>query len=322
MLHLKKSYGVLVVLAGCFVTRAAASPQASKLLPLVPADAQIVAGIEDPHNPESHGRLLLVTHNDNLDFEDFVAITGVDSDRHVDEVIEAAASSERGELAEHLLLVAGRFDGEHIFEAARRNGAHAEKYRGAEVLAVDPLAREQAALRSERWMAILDDRVAIFGTPSMVKEAIDRAVAHEAVDAALAARISKLRPDVNSWDVLAMPKEMLTRHLAPGLLNVSWAGALNDTDELVLGIHYGTTARVDFAVHSADGQTPALAALLEKPRVLKVSGLVSANAKSQTRVERLSVDGSSIQGSIALPGKEFDAFLEAMYQSRVAGARR
>lgn len=317
MRNLKISYVVLVLLAGCFVTRAAASPRASKLLPLVPAGAQIVAGIEDPHNPESHGRLLLTTHNDNLDFKDFVAITGVDSDRHVDEVIEAAESSERGELAEHLLLVAGRFDGEHIFEAAHRNGAHGDKYRETEVLVVDPLAREQAALRSERWMAIFDDQVAIFGTPRMVKEAIDRSVTHEAVDAALAARMSKLRPDVNSWDVLAMPKEMLTRHLAPGLLKVSWAGALNDTDELVLGIHYGSTARVDFAVHSANEQTPALAEMLRKPHLLPVS----ANAKSQPHVERLAVDGANAQGSITLPGKRFDAFLEAMYQSRADGDR-
>jgi hypothetical protein len=44
-----------------------ASPASSKLLMLVPEGAQIVAGIEDPHNPASKGRLLLVTHNCNLD---------------------------------------------------------------------------------------------------------------------------------------------------------------------------------------------------------------------------------------------------------------
>src|ERR1700733_1661916 len=88
------------------------SPARSKLASLVPADAEIVAGIEDPHNPESNGRLLLVTHNNNLDFIDWVALTGVDAQREADEVIEVAASSSQGELKEHLLLVKGSFDGE------------------------------------------------------------------------------------------------------------------------------------------------------------------------------------------------------------------
>lgn len=55
-----------------------ASPQKSKVLALVPERAQIVAGIEDPHNPASTGRLLLVTRSSNLDFNDWIAITGVD----------------------------------------------------------------------------------------------------------------------------------------------------------------------------------------------------------------------------------------------------
>jgi hypothetical protein len=77
----------------------------SKLLDLVPEGAQIVAGIEDPHNPTSSGRLLLVTHSCNLDFKDWVAITGVDPHRETDEVIEVATSSSESELKEHLVLV-------------------------------------------------------------------------------------------------------------------------------------------------------------------------------------------------------------------------
>src|SRR5579871_6667067 len=107
MTTLQNSIGVCTLMAASFVASAAAAPQHSRLLALVPANAQIVAGIEDPHNPDSHGRLLLVTHDDNLDYEDCIAITGVDSNRSVEEVIETAASSEHGELAEHLVLLAG-----------------------------------------------------------------------------------------------------------------------------------------------------------------------------------------------------------------------
>jgi hypothetical protein len=44
----------------------------SQLVALVPDGAQIVAWIEYPHNPTSSRRLLLVTHNCNLDFNDWL----------------------------------------------------------------------------------------------------------------------------------------------------------------------------------------------------------------------------------------------------------
>ena len=107
-----------------------ASPAQSKLLPLIPREAQIVAGIEDPRNPDTRGHLLLVTVNNTFDFDDCQSLTGVDTHRGVDETIWVAGSSPQGELNEHLLLVAGRFDREHIFQAAERNGVATGFYRG------------------------------------------------------------------------------------------------------------------------------------------------------------------------------------------------
>ncbi len=66
MLSKLRSYSYVAVLMAGVATRGFASPAESKLLSLVPAGSEIVAGIEDPHNPGSHGRLLLVTHNNNL----------------------------------------------------------------------------------------------------------------------------------------------------------------------------------------------------------------------------------------------------------------
>jgi hypothetical protein len=82
----------------------------NSLLSLVPAGAEIVAGIQDPHSPNSRGRLLLVTHNNNLDLSDWLALTGVDSHRGVDELVEVATSSAQGELTGHLLLIGELFN--------------------------------------------------------------------------------------------------------------------------------------------------------------------------------------------------------------------
>jgi hypothetical protein len=107
--------------------------------------------------------LLLVTHNNNLDFADWVALAGVDTNRKVDELIEVAASSIQGELKERLLLVQGLFDRERIFHAAEQNNATQTRYEGEPVLLVKPFSREQQEMTSMRWMAIIDNRTAIFG---------------------------------------------------------------------------------------------------------------------------------------------------------------
>jgi hypothetical protein len=309
---LRRSSYAVALMAG-FAMHGFASPAQSKLLSLVPAGAEIVAGIEDPHNPNSHGRLLLTTHNNNVDFTDWVALTGVDPTRKVDEVIEVASSSIQGELKERLLLVEGVFDRERIFHAAEQNDATQTKYKGEPILLVKPFSRERQEMASTRWMAIIDNRTALFGTPSLVQEALDRHAAHAAADLRLAEHLSQLRPDVNSWDVLVMSSEMLARHLSPEELHAQWAHILDAADELTVGIHYGSRARVDFTAHTIrEQQISEVAALFAQPQMLRTR----LRRSEPVRLKNLSVERNRIQGSIALPGKEFDAWIEAFYLSR------
>lgn len=81
-----------VALTGFWAGSGLASPLSSKLLPLVPGGVEIVAGFENHPGPYSHGRLLLTTHNNRLDLDDWQALTGVDNNRIFDEIIEVAAS--------------------------------------------------------------------------------------------------------------------------------------------------------------------------------------------------------------------------------------
>ena len=78
-----------------------------------------MAGFENYNDPRHHGQLVLTTRNNRLDLADWQAISGVDHQRAFDEVIEVAASPVGGQLIEHLLLVAGRFDTDRSF--ARRS---------------------------------------------------------------------------------------------------------------------------------------------------------------------------------------------------------
>jgi len=290
-----------------------ASPIDSKLIALVPEGAQIVAGIEDPHNPASTGRLLLVTHSSNLDFNDWIALTGVDPHRETDEVIEVAASSAQGELHDHLLLVAGHLDRECIFRAALQNGASTSVYRGQAVLVVNPFAREWEEMNSSRWMAILGDRTTIFGTPELVRQALDRHLGKSGSDPSLVNHLRQLRTDVNSWNVLVMSAPMLARHVAPAQLHAPWTHILDGADELTIGIHYGSTDRIDFAVHVVNSQNASyLAGLLGEPRVVPID--LSTNMRP--RLQNLSVEQGSVCGSFLVRGKQFDSWLASVYTQR------
>ena len=67
---------IAVALTGIFAGYGFASPLSGSLLSLVPAGAQIVAGFDNRPGPSGHGRLLLTTHNNRLDLDDWQAVDG------------------------------------------------------------------------------------------------------------------------------------------------------------------------------------------------------------------------------------------------------
>ena len=133
----------LALLVSAATASASAAPVDGDLLRLVPGGAQIVSGISDPGTSSSTGRLLVVTENNNRDYDDCLALLGVDGEKAINEVIEAAASSNTGDLSDHLLLVAGHFDRLGIFKAALENGSTRTEYNGEQVLVVKPFDREK-----------------------------------------------------------------------------------------------------------------------------------------------------------------------------------
>ena len=306
---LPTSYFPVLLFASSFI-HGFAAPVQSKLLPLIPREAQIMAGVEDPRNPDTRGHLLLVTAKNTFDFDDWQSLTGVDTHRLVDETVWVAASSPASQLNEHMLLVAGLFDREHIFAAAERNGAAAGAYRGVDVLAVKPFAREAAQMPDTRWLAILDGQSAVFGTPWLVQKALDRYVDHAPADRLVADRIGRLNPKVNSWDLILTPHAAFAKHAAPALPSAPWIDLLGrelleNAEELTLGIRYGTTARIDFMVRTAGDRNPS-PGLAARP-MLDSSSLPASSPAAAPRLENISEAPNLTVGTIALPGKELYA---------------
>jgi hypothetical protein len=285
------------------------SPAEDHLLRLVPANAEIVAGIEDPHRGDQSGRLLIVTHNNNVDLSDWLTLAGVDDRQEVDKLIEVAMSSPRGDLSEHLLLVQGSFDGRRILADAERDGGVRTEYQGVRIVNLKPFPREQREMRDTRWLAIVDDNTVIFGTPITVMGALDRYISPAAVDGSLAKRLQALRPDVNCWSVLTMPGAVLMNHLRAGVLDETGTALLRRVGDIAIGIHYGSKERVDFALDTGNAEAArALATAMEgRPHLLSIADTL------QTHFEGVSVDRNEVRGSLWVKDKEFDSWLAAVY---------
>jgi len=273
-----------------------ASPAESRLLPMVPQDAQIVSGMKLTLESESRDRLSLVVHNNNLDFNDWLALVSVDPELSGRTLIQVAATSPRGELAERLLLVDGTFGAEHIYRAALGGGASEAEFAGVRVIIVLPFAREKGARVGVRWLAIPDDHTALFGTPLLVQQALHLRAAHAETNAVLAAHLKELRAGVDDWTIVAMPPEMFERHVGNTSYVSEVVQAMTRSDDLVMGFRYGRSkTTIDFVAHADRILSQAM--FVNEQAQLLAAGF---NRDSRVHLERITVQGRRVSGSLTI----------------------
>ena len=309
---IQKFLGTLAFTLG-IASSAIASPLNFMLLPLVPPDARIVAGFENYTDSHRYGQLLLTTHADRLDFADWQSIAGVDSERVLREVVEVAAALPDGELTKHLVLVAGKFDRQRIFNSAQMNGAAAAEFEGQPVLLIKPFDREYGDMVETRWLAILENRIGLLGSPSMVQQAIRRYANHSDVDMVLRERLAQLRPDVSSWNVLVG-----TPSGTQGFLLHSgsrWAPLFENAEMLMVGVRFGPQVRVDFSVHAA--RERGLSFFTQKATSFPE---IFADEAYHPRLRNVVYETNRVQGSIQMPSKQFDIWSEQANHPRASQA--
>ena len=283
-----------------------ASPSNSRLLWLVPPGAQIVAGFENYKDERHHGQLLLTTRNNRLDLADWQAIAGVDHRRSFQEVIEVASSPQGGQLPEHLLLVAGRFDREKIFQSLRRMGAKETLHQGQSAMLIEPFPRERGLMIGTRWLIILDDSVALFGTPPAVIAAMNRYVQHADVDVVLRERLSQLPLDVSSWNVLSSTPLAPTQYIAPQASN-PWSRVLAGANVLIVGVRFGGKIRIHFALHGNESQGPEFFSR-KTTSFAEVFAPEHTGSARPPRVAGVELGPDRVQGFVQLSRKQFDAW--------------
>jgi hypothetical protein len=221
----------------------------AKLLSLVPPTAQSVAGMIAPRRGTEPSSFLLITHNNLMDLNDFIALSGADDSRVIEQVI-MVASGGGGALAGHSLLASGHFDQGVVYRSAYRSGAGAKaiQYRGIAVLEMQPFARERDSFRDVRWLAMMDGKLAAFGTSRLVQQELDRYMAHSVADPGLERRLAHLRRDDATWCVATLPDHNSEIKAVFKMLDARLAELLRAGDTIQFGIHYGRQVEFEYEV--------------------------------------------------------------------------
>jgi len=238
------------------------------LLSLVPPGARAVAKI----GAQSHGlgNFVLITHNNNIDLNDFQALTGADSTCLIHELILVAAAGDRGAPDEHSLLADGNFDGERIFRSAVDGGAKITNYRGLHVLVVQPFARERREFNEIRWLAIPASGIVLFGSIVSVQQELDRYMARRETDPNLVARLARMRRDIDTWTVVSPLGWTAEIRSALASIEPRLADRLKDGDTLEFGIHFGREVEFEYEVTAA---SPAAAQTISESLTQSLAGL-------------------------------------------------
>jgi hypothetical protein len=242
----------------------------AKLLSLVPPKAQSVAGMIAPRRSTEPSSFLLITHNNLTDLNDFMALSGADDSRVIEQVI-MVASDGGGALAEHSLLASGHFDQGLLYRSAYGSGAGANetRYRGIPVLAMQPFARERDSFHDVRWLAVMDSKLALFGTIAIVQQQLDRYMAHSVADPALERRLAHLRRNDATWCVATLPGHNSEIEAVFKMLDARLAELLRAGDTIEFGVRYGRQVEFEYEVGLASRRDAKLVQAFLQPPVTR-----------------------------------------------------
>jgi hypothetical protein len=219
---------------------------APNLIALVPSGTGMVAGIEALKRDSNRPDLFIPLPGKSLrDYDYFNSLCGADPAKSVQEVIFVDDHLELNEYS-HTLLARGHFNSQILYRSATSLGAVYESYRGLSVLRVSPLARERSKFNEYAWLAIVDSRVLLLGTPEYVRQEIDRLLGGSAADPSLERQFEAVkRSDV--WWIILKPQDASTVLGALMTLSPTLAHLLNNSSVRV-GTRYGRQVEFEYQV--------------------------------------------------------------------------
>jgi hypothetical protein len=218
-----------ILTAPCTGLLEAADPQ---LLNLVMPDAKVLAGVNvDQAKTSPFGQFVIAQiQAQDPHFQQFVAETGFDPTKDLDELLVAANGNEK--TAAHLTLARGTFNPDSISAAAKAGGATSEVYKGVTIV-------ENS--KHGDGFAFLSSTLAVAGDIASVKAAIDRQSSPSTLPASLLVAVNQLSTTEDAWGFSVVPPPAFTPPAAntPNLPTVP-PNTFQNIQQASGGVKFGT----------------------------------------------------------------------------------
>ncbi len=314
---MRKFYSVLLIAAAAPALTLAAS---NSLLNLLMPDAKVIAGVEVRQAKGSPFGAYVLTHMQPSDkgYLDFVAQTGFDPTRDVDQILMAANGAQTGPM--HWLVVAhGRFNGPKAESAAAANGGVVTPYHGIGII-TQKVADD--ATFTGTAVAIFDSTTAAMGDLENVKAAIDRGKSATAAAPALAAKIAQVKGSNDFWFTTLVPlSEFAGAMPNSGVSSAMRGNVVTAIQQASGGLKFGSTVQL-FAEALTRSEKDAQA-LVDVVKFL--ASMIQTNRDSDTTAAQVSTlldnlktstNGSIMTMNLAIPESTLENMLSASRQSR------
>ena len=159
---------------------------------------------------------------------------------------------------------------------------------------------------------MIDSKLAVFGTPALVRTELDRYLNHSAAEPTLERKISHLRHDDVSWCVATVPKNDNEIRPIFQTLDSRFADLLRMGDTIQFGIRYGRQVEFEYEVNVASRpDVEAIERSFAEP-------LATDMESSTLPVSTFSRVDGGVRGVLKIPKARYETWLETLANLRRA----
>jgi hypothetical protein len=290
----------VILTAPCAGLLDAADPQ---LLNLVMPDAKILAGVNVDQAKTSPFGQYIITQIQAQDphFQEFVAETGFDPTKDLDELLVAANGT--GKTAAHLTLARGTFNAQSIDAAANASGATSEVYNGVTIT-------ENS--KHGDGFAFLSSTLAVAGDIASVKAAIDRQSSPSTLPASLLVAVNQLSTTEDAWGISEVPPPAIQPPANVPNLPTLPPNTFQNITQTSGGVKFG--AQVVLNAQLLANAAPNATAMANVLEFLVNLGEIQLqqNAEALTALKSvvISVSGNTVTVSASIPEAQIEALAQ------------
>lgn len=281
----------------------------SGLLAMAPAEATLLTGVDVTRTANSHlGAYMLRQMHSDQDFDKFIALTGFDPRRDLQQILFVGLGRQTGSDSRFAVLARGSFDPARLTGAAQAKGAVLTHYHGMPVLVQNSGKRAVGIAFPQADIVVVGDL-----------ETVHRVIAPEGstgLDPKLTEQVNRIGSGNDVWFATLLSGSFLGQQLGGAAPELQGAQALQSILESSGGLQFGDalTVSLDVIARSPEDARSLSDLLHFAGNLLQMHSSSTAGsllARSAVGTMQVTTDGSNLHASAALPEAQVEQAIMA-----------